>query len=131
MKVASIALFVCRSSSSGSKRATEGRGPSGKGSGSGPKRAHTIPTPEQEREAALQVASHFMASKDAPSKDAPAHAVRMERKPVTPPPVLDEAAVQRKVTSIIDELVANADLKVRHQYSLLLCTMSCGLPIII
>ena len=94
------------------------------------KRAHT--TPDQEQVAALQLAGQFFSGKtkdkDTPAhtkdkdppthtkdKDAPAHAVlKTERKPAPAPavPVVDEALVHRKITSIIEELVSNSDLKV-------------------
>lgn len=100
----------CRSSSSGARRGTEGRdgrGPSGRGSGSGMKRSHTTPTPEQEKESAL------LSVKQITNKDAPAQAV-LQRKVAAPvvKDKLEESAVTRKITSIIDELVNNADYRV-------------------
>ena len=113
------ALCYHRSSSSGAKRLfPEARGPSGKGSLSGPKRAQT--TPEQEKEAALQKVSQFMNPAPppaaTPSKDAPAQAVRVvqERKPEPEPSKPDIATISRKVVSIIEELVNNSDFKVHR-----------------
>lgn len=112
-----IQLLHYRSSSSSVKRlGPEGRSTGSSRSGSGPpKRAHT--TPEQEKEAALQKVSQFM-NPQPPAKDAPAQAVRVERKPMEPAedrkpaePV-DESLIRRKVVSIIDELVNNSDFKV-------------------
>ena len=107
-----IEKFANRSSS----KKSEGRGPV-KGSGSGVKQSHT--TLESEKEAALMTVSKFTnqtqqthppLAHPPPSRDAPAQAI-LKPTPSTKDK-LDEATVQRKTISIIEEFVTNSDLKV-------------------
>ena len=78
------------------------------------KRSHT--TPEAEKEAALMTVSKFTNQTPQthppppPSRDAPAQAI-LKPTPSTKDK-LNEATVQRKTISIIEEFVTNSDLKV-------------------
>ncbi len=112
-----------RSSSGTVKRVEKEREkalPSGRGSGSGPKRSHTTPDSEQERQLALQTTKDFLgggpnstsssSSFPAYQPSVPAHAKPVSQKP--PVEAMDEDTLSRKTHTIVDELTQNKDYKV-------------------
>ena len=119
-------LDFLRTSSSGTNKREKDKLPSGRGSGSGPKRTHSTPTPDAQSEKALAIqAVHHVTTRQQQQPAGAAASLKHDQAVQIQPKSrgerkaaqlaqdkLDESTVRRKTVTIVDELVQNKDFKV-------------------